>query len=69
MYYNDDSIEDTLGMYTWEDFINNEVSYDGSDLYIGDACFVASSAAEKLGDWLINFHDQVYDYWFEEEEE
>lgn len=64
----DSSPSGDTGMYTWEEFIDEEISYEDGDLHIYAADFIIGSTADDLVDFLIELHDRVFEYWYADEQ-
>lgn len=56
------------GHFSWEEFIDNEISYsEDYTLTINGVKFTGVASLESFFDFLIEFHDAVFDDWYEEE--
>ncbi len=66
VHYNDE--DNHLGSYTWEEFMENDVSYASGELFMGEARFICGTAvAEQLGDFMIAFNESLYNTWYADE--
>ena len=55
------------GQYTWEEFIDGDVSYEDDLLTIVDSDFTVGEHTSEVGDFLIAFNERAWSEWYEEE--
>jgi len=63
-YVDDNGSADDHDYFSWEEFIDEQVVHEDEKLHISTASFI-TGGNEEVADFLIDFHDQVHEYWYE----